>query len=97
MGLDLACTYEEIAFYLGVGDRLALYTDGLLEACSPTGEIYGFDRLKALFATKPSAQEAMDAAIDFGQDDDITVLTLARLAVGEESTALSITPMPIVS
>ncbi|HEY5381111.1 MAG TPA: SpoIIE family protein phosphatase [Acidobacteriaceae bacterium] len=95
LGLDLACIYEETPFYLRVGDHLALYTDGLLEACSPTGEIYGFDRLKALFATKPNAREAMEAAVDFGQDDDITILTFTRSAVGEESTAVSSVPVPI--
>ena len=95
LGLDLACTYEETSFCLSVGDHLALYTDGLLEACSPTGEIYGFDRLKALFAKRPSAREAMEAAVKFGQDDDITVLTLTRLAVDEELTALSLTPTQI--
>jgi hypothetical protein len=83
LGLDSTASYEETSFYLGVSDHLALYTDGLLEACSQTGEIYGFDRLKALFATRPSAQQAMDAAVEFGQDDDITVLTLTRLAGSE--------------
>ena len=95
MGLDLACTYEETSFSLSIGDHLALYTDGLLEACSRAGEIYGFDRVKALFATKPNAREAMDVAVDFGQDDDITVLTLSRVAVGKESTTISLTPIPI--
>jgi hypothetical protein len=95
LGLDIAGSYEEMSFSLGVGDRLALYTDGLLEACSPTGELYGFDRLKALFATRPSAQQAMEAAVDFGQDDDITVLTLTRLAAIGESTPLDSAPILI--
>ena len=45
-----------------------------------------FDRLHTLFASRPTAQQASEAAIQFGQDDDITVLTLTRLAAGEEST-----------
>jgi len=48
--------------------------------------LYGFDRMNALFAKRPTAQQASKAAIEFGQDDDITVLTLTRLAAGEEST-----------
>jgi len=70
---------------LGTDDRLSLYTDGLLEARNPTGELYGFERLKILFAAAPTASEATEAAVAFGQDDDITVLTLTRLAAGEES------------
>jgi hypothetical protein len=95
LGVDFASAYEETSFYLSAGGHLALYTDGLLEACSPNGEIYGFDRLKALFASKPNAREAMEAAVNFGQDDDITVLTLTRVAAGEVSTAVSLSPIPI--
>ena len=65
-------------FELGQPGRLALFTDGLLEARNDVGELYGFDRMTELFATKATAAEAMDAAVAFGQDDDITVLTLER-------------------
>jgi hypothetical protein len=51
----------------------------LLEARNVHGELYSFDRLKALFAKQPTAEEATEAAVAFGQDDDITVLTLSRL------------------
>ena len=67
----------------------SLYTDGLLEARNQAGELYSFARLERLFATHPSAAQATQAAINFGQDDDITVLTLTRLAVAEESLALN--------
>jgi hypothetical protein len=40
-----------------------------------------------LFATNPTAQQACEAAVHFGQDDDITVLTLIRLAAGEDATS----------
>lgn len=79
--------YDEIDICLQPGDRLSLYTDGLVEARSTTGELYGFDRLHTLFRTQPSAQQAVDVAVEFGQEDDITVLTLTRLAAGQESTA----------
>jgi serine phosphatase RsbU (regulator of sigma subunit) len=58
--------------------HLALSTDGLLEARSASGELYSFERLKTLFSTKPTAAQATEAAVSFGQDDDITVLTLQR-------------------
>lgn len=76
LGLIATATYEEFTKQLNVGDQLALYTDGLLEAMSPSGELFGFERLKTLFAERPSAEQAAEAAVCFGQDDDITVLTL---------------------
>jgi len=87
LGIQPSATYEETVVRVGVGDHFALYTDGLLEARNQTGELYSFARLESLFAGKPNAAEATLAAVNFGQDDDITVLTLTRLAVGEESTA----------
>jgi hypothetical protein len=86
LGLIGQTAYSEETMRLHPGDQLSLYTDGLLEARSRSGELYGFDRLHTLFASRPTAQQATEAAIQFGQDDDITVLTLTRLAAGEEST-----------
>jgi len=65
---------------------LTLYTDGLLEARNADGELFSFARVRALMETAPDAEQASQAAVAFGQDDDITVLTLTRLAVGVEST-----------
>ena len=44
-------------------------------ACAPDGELYGFDRLPGL--TLQTAQQIADTAQRFGQEDDITVLTLS--------------------
>jgi hypothetical protein len=86
LGMIHSVTFEETRFRLEVGDHLALYTDGLLEARNRCGELYGFDRLHTLFATKPTASDAAQQAIDFGQDDDTTVLTITRLESGARST-----------
>jgi Stage II sporulation protein E (SpoIIE) len=86
LGASTASTYEEMPFNLEVGDHFSLYTDGLLEARNHAGEIYSFGRLQTLFATRPDATKATEAAVTFGQDDDITVLTLTRLATGQDST-----------
>lgn len=86
LGLISFAEYSEVQIQLQPGDHLSLYTDGLVEARSATGEIYGFERLNTLFASRPTAQQATQAAVAFGQEDDITVLTLTRLAAGEEST-----------
>lgn len=93
LGLIPYSDYTEVKLQLKPGDQLAVYTDGLLEATNPAGELFGFDRMKALFANQPTAQDAMKAAIEFGQEDDITVLTITRLAAGEESTTSLAAPM----
>ena len=78
LGIDPDFKYEEKQIQIVPGDRCALYTDGLLEARSPDGEIFSFERLQELFATAPDAAKASEAAVNFGQEDDITVLTLTR-------------------
>lgn len=93
LGLVSQATYGEVKLRMYPGDQLSLYTDGLLEARNASGELYGFERLHQLFATRPTAQQASEAAVAFGQDDDITVLTVTRLAAGEESSTLLSTPV----
>ena len=93
LGLGPNAVFEEISFQLSERDQVALYTDGLLEARSHSGELYSFDRLKTLFSSRPTADQAAQAAVNFGQDDDITVLTLTWLKTGEEATALHSGPV----
>jgi hypothetical protein len=97
LGLGPAAIFEETRLRLSERDQLALYTDGLLEARSQSGELYSFDRLKTLFSSRPTADQAAQAAVNFGQDDDITVLTLTRLRTGEESTTQHSGPLPAIA
>jgi serine phosphatase RsbU (regulator of sigma subunit) len=92
LGLDPDTTYQQVEVQLHQGDYFSLYTDGLLEARKPSGELYGFERLEVLFGTRPSASQASQEAVAFGQEDDITVLTLTRVAAGEESVSLLSAP-----
>jgi len=71
-------TYEEVRLYLHPGDRILLMSDGVVEARQPSGELFGFDRVHNL--TGQSAFYIADAAKAFGQEDDITILTVRRLA-----------------
>lgn len=71
-------SYDELSLYLHPGDRLLLLSDGVVEARQPTGELFGFERLHNL--SNQSAFYIADAAKAFGQEDDITVLTVRRLA-----------------
>ena len=92
LGLDAASSYHQVSVQVHPGDHFSLYTDGLLEARNPAGEIFSFERLRALIATQPDAKQATDAAVAFGQDDDITVMTLTRLAPGVASTTSLLAP-----
>ncbi len=85
-GLMLAAfsfsTYETATHPIEHGDRLLLYTDGLLEAANRAGEEFGPDRLNRLL--KDSALFTADQAADqvvatlqnwsHAQNDDLTIL-----------------------
>jgi sigma-B regulation protein RsbU (phosphoserine phosphatase) len=70
--------YDEVSLYLHPGDRLLLMSDGVVEARTPAGELFGFDRVHNL--SGQTAFYIADAAKTFGQEDDITILTIRRLA-----------------
>lgn len=73
--LEAGETYPLLAGRLQPGQRLVLMSDGVAEARSHKGELYGFERLGPL--TLRPAQDIATTAQQFGQDDDITVLTIA--------------------
>ena len=83
LGLAAEADYDEVHTRLGVGETLTLITDGVLEARNREGELYGFDRVAALMRERPNAEQVAEAACAFGQDDDITVLSVTREAVRE--------------
>jgi hypothetical protein len=78
LGVLPQVSYGEERFYLHPGDRILLLSDGVVEARQPSGELFGFDRVR--FLSNQSAFYLADAAKAFGQEDDITVLTVRRQA-----------------
>jgi len=78
LGVVPDVNYDELRLYLHPGDRILLMSDGVVEARQPSGELFGFDRVHNL--SNQSAYFIADAAKAFGQEDDITVLTVRRLA-----------------
>jgi phosphoserine phosphatase RsbU/P len=78
LGVVAGVSYEETHLYLHPGDRLLMMSDGVSEARKPNGELFGFERVRNL--SSQSAFFIADAAKEFGQEDDITVLTVRRLA-----------------
>jgi sigma-B regulation protein RsbU (phosphoserine phosphatase) len=85
-GLILAAfnfaAYSEVEVSLQEGDRVVLYTDGLIEAADGMGEFFGQERLSQLLVSTGSlpASEAADKIIDSvrswsrAQEDDLTVI-----------------------
>ncbi|MFZ0518059.1 MAG: GAF domain-containing SpoIIE family protein phosphatase [Acidobacteriaceae bacterium] len=75
LGLVEDQTYELVHCHLAASERLVMLSDGVLEARADSGELYGFERLPSL--TLMSARDIAETAQRFGQEDDITVLTVA--------------------
>ena len=68
--------YETVRFELPRGSRITLYSDGIVKAQNSQGELFGFERGREL-STEPVAV-IVDAAKQFGQQDDITAISIAR-------------------
>jgi serine phosphatase RsbU (regulator of sigma subunit) len=87
LGLMPGMSYEEKEIELDVGEGVFFYSDGLVEAHDPKGEMFGFPRLRALIAEHAEEgslgeflMEELYSFVGEGweQEDDITLLTLKR-------------------
>jgi serine phosphatase RsbU (regulator of sigma subunit) len=85
LGVVKNATYQVTHFHLPQGSRLTFYSDGVIEAQNAKGELFGFERGKAI-STQPAAA-IVEAAMQFGQEDDITVVAIERLANGDGSNS----------
>jgi serine phosphatase RsbU (regulator of sigma subunit) len=76
LGIVSGTEYEEIQFSLKPDESLTFLSDGVVEARNASGELFGFERTLRVIDSGAAAiaQEAME----FGQDDDITVLSITR-------------------
>jgi serine/threonine protein phosphatase PrpC len=83
LGVVENAMYQVTRFHLPQGSRLTFYSDGVVEAQNQEGELFGFERGRAI-SGQPAAA-IVQAAMQFGQEDDITVVTIERLANGEGS------------
>jgi serine phosphatase RsbU (regulator of sigma subunit) len=89
LGLMPGMSYEEKETVLDAGEAALFYSDGLVEAHDPRGEMFGFPRLKALVAKHSEEGSLGDLLLEelyslvgegWQQEDDITLLTLRRSA-----------------
>jgi hypothetical protein len=70
-------------FRMTESDRLLLLSDGVAEATNKEGKLFGFERVLELVRTQPTATKVAETAQAFGQEDDITVIAVTRIAVAE--------------
>src|SRR5215218_3202805 len=89
LGLMSKMSYEEKETTLHVGEAALLYSDGLVEAHDPAGDMFGFPKLRALIAEHGEERSLGDLLLEelysftgerWEQEDDITLLTLRRSA-----------------
>ena len=80
LGLIAGPAYAEAGFRLGAGEQITLLTDGVVEARNGAGELFGFERTAA--CAGGAAEALAQTAHAFGQEDDITVLTVTRMVAG---------------
>jgi len=89
LGLMPGMGYEEKETTLKAGEVALLYSDGLVEAHNPKGEMFGFPRLRALVAEYGDERRLVDFLMGelssftgdgWEQEDDITLLALRNSA-----------------
>lgn len=73
LGIVPGVAYAESVMH---GERFTFVSDGVVEAENAQRELFGFDRTRDI-SSKP-AQEIAEAAKAWGQNDDITVVTVRR-------------------
>ena len=89
LGLMPGMGYEEKETILQAGEVALFYSDGIVEAHNPKGEMFGFPRLRSLVAKRGKERSLGDLLLEelyfftgegWEQEDDITLLTLRRSA-----------------
>jgi serine phosphatase RsbU (regulator of sigma subunit) len=90
LGLMPGMDYEQKEIVLDAGEEALLYSDGLVEAHDPKGEMFGFPRLQQLLAEHGDEKASLEDALleelssfvgqGWEQEDDITLVTLRRSA-----------------
>jgi serine phosphatase RsbU (regulator of sigma subunit) len=91
LGLMPGMDYEEKETILEADESAHFYSDGLVEAHGPKGEMFGFPRLRALIAKHAEERSLGEFLMEelysftgqgWEQEDDITLLTLRSPAAG---------------
>jgi anti-sigma regulatory factor (Ser/Thr protein kinase) len=90
LGLMPEMNYEEKEAHIAPGENLLLYSDGLVEAHNPEGEMFGFPRLHDLILANLDCSDQIKTLMDdlarftgpgWEQEDDVTFVTIRRLPI----------------
>lgn len=97
LGLMPDMQYEENETTLEPGDSILLYSDGLVEAHNPRREMFGFPHLMEVLGQHGDESPVIDFLLsqlsdftgdDWEQEDDVTLVTLARTSVAHGDSML---------
>jgi serine phosphatase RsbU (regulator of sigma subunit) len=80
LGIIEDAEFSMLQFGFTEGDHLLLMSDGIAEATDLNGNLFGFERVLDLLRNSPSAAAIATAAQSFGQEDDISVISIVRTA-----------------
>ncbi|MGD0683279.1 MAG: PP2C family protein-serine/threonine phosphatase [Terracidiphilus sp.] len=80
LGMMPGAIFPILCFQMEECDRLVLISDGIVEATDAEGSLFGFERVHNLLRTAVSAAELAGTAQSFGQQDDISVISVTRAA-----------------
>jgi len=86
LGIRFELELENHEVEIAPGDALTLYTDGVVETVSPSGETFGFERLSVALAPGGSSRAIHDRVLAqveaFRQDepvlDDLSLVVISR-------------------
>jgi anti-sigma regulatory factor (Ser/Thr protein kinase) len=105
LGLMPDMSYDEQRYRMTPGEVMVLTSDGITEAHSPEGEMYGFARLMNRVARKPSDGDLVAAIVTelesftgetAEQEDDITLVVVRRTMSAQESASAFDHPLEMI-
>jgi heme exporter protein D len=91
LGLNPSVTFDQVIIHLKQKDRLLVITDGVIEAKNAKNELFGFNRARSI--SHLPAAFIVKAAEIFGQEDDITVVSISRVSQEKEGEVSATPPM----
>jgi hypothetical protein len=78
LGMIEDAEFSVLQFRIAQGDQLLLMSDGIAEATDLNGNLFGLERVLDLVRNPASAAAIATAAQNFGQEDDISVISITR-------------------
>jgi hypothetical protein len=80
LGMIADAEFSVLQFRFFQGDQLLLMSDGIVEATDLNGNLFGFERILELLRNSASVAAIATAAQNFGQEDDISIISVTRTA-----------------